>query len=377
VKRDNALNGQWIGEFAGATTGAIHVNIDEDESNYRRVAYLFDNNPQLPPSVAYFSTLNKEPRFSFRTELIQAIDRKSSKAVPWKSIQAEFPPDITFAEYAYVQGSCDQTTLTLSWNTNTGVTGSCVLPRSKSDRPSEIPAQDMDWDAYKEHAIKLASARPLFRGQNKPWRLRTTFHRSGRANLHIFVYKDIPILHRHLSSRTTHVFKLEDQEEFGAFLNLAQHHGYPMPILDWTYSPYVAAFFAYRGITNEQAADSPVEAKVRILVFDSELWTRSLKPVTLIVHPQLHVTIREFISIENERMIPQQAASMVTSVDDIETYIRGRETGTTKYLKAIDLPVRERKQVIRELSYMGITAGSLFPGLDCACEELAERNFGF
>jgi hypothetical protein len=74
-------------------------------------------------------------------------------------------------------------------------------------------------------------------------------------------------------------------------------------------------------------------------------------------------------------MIPQQAASTITSVDDMETYIRSRETDTKKYLQMIDLPVRERKRVIRELSYMGITAGSLFPGLDGACEELAERNF--
>jgi hypothetical protein len=30
---------------------------------------------------------------------------------------------------------------------------------------------------------------------------------------------------------------------------------------------------------------------------------------------------------------------------------------------------------MRELGYMGITAGSLFPGIDGACEELRERNF--
>jgi hypothetical protein len=77
-------------------------------------------------------------------------------------------------------------------------------------------------------------------------------------------------------------------------------------------------------------------------------------------------------------MIPQQAASTVTNVDDMETYIRKRETSAKKkYLQAIDLPVRERKQVVRELSYMGITASSLFPGLDGVCAELRERNFDF
>jgi hypothetical protein len=46
-----------------------------------------------------------------------------------------------------------------------------------------------------------------------------------------------------------------------------------------------------------------------------------------------------------------------------------------KYLSAIDLLIRDRRQVVRDLRYMGITAGSLFPGLDGACEELADRNF--
>jgi hypothetical protein len=195
--------------------------------------------------------------------------------------------------------------------------------------------------------------------------------------MHRFVFKDVPELRRHLSARTKHVFNLEDQQEYGAFINLAQHHGYPTPVLDWTYSPYVAAFFAYRGITNRQAAEASPEARVRIFVFDSGAWIRNLQAVTQLIHPQLYVTVRQFDAIENERMVPQQAASTVSSIDDIETYIRSRETEAIKYLHAVDLPVRERKVVVRELSYMGITAGSLFPGLDGACEELAERNFGF
>ena len=75
-------------------------------------------------------------------------------------------------------------------------------------------------------------------------------------------------------------------------------------------------------------------------------------------------------------MIPQQAASTVTNVDDIEAFITSKQVDATPYLRAIDLPIGERKKVVRELSYMGITAGSLFPGLDGACEELKERNFG-
>jgi hypothetical protein len=51
------------------------------------------------------------------------------------------------------------------------------------------------------------------------------------------------------------------------------------------------------------------------------------------------------------------------------------ETETKKYFSAIDLPVRERREIVRELRNLGITAGSLFPGLDGAGEELTDRNF--
>jgi hypothetical protein len=94
------------------------------------------------------------------------------------------------------------------------------------------------------------------------------------------------------------------------------------------------------------------------------------------LYPAPHFSAGEFLAIENERMIPQQGASTITSVDDIEAYIRSKEVEAKKtYLWAIDLPVAQRRDVVRELRYIGITAGSLFPGLDGACEELKDRNF--
>ena len=115
--------------------------------------------------------------------------------------------------------------------------------------------------------------------------------------------------------------------------------------------------------------------KVRILVFDQDKWKKDWIQFQILTPSGLHLSLGEFLAIENERMIPQQAASTVTNIDDIESYIKSKESNGRKYLWAIDLPVSERAQVVRELNYMGITAGSLFPGLDGACEELKERNF--
>lgn len=205
--------------------------------------------------------------------------------------------------------------------------------------------------------------------------MRTSFHRAGRADLQTFINNDIQGLLKHLSARTKHVFNLDVPDENGAFFNLVQHHGYPTPLLDWTYSPFVAAFFAYRNISNSSAANTKPSNCVRIFMFDQAEWINDWEQILMVSTNVLHLSIGEFLAIENERMIPQQAASTVTNIDDVESYIRNKHPNKKEYLWAIDIPVNERPQVVSELSSMGITAGSLFPGLDGACEELKERNF--
>ncbi len=371
------LNGQWIGTYTGTTGGVIIVNIDERELNYQGVAYLLaDDSKTFPASAAYFRTPNKDAQFQFRTDSILPIDPASGYIAPWEQIKDQYPQIAGFSQYADVTGSWTKDSLTLSWISNLGTAGNCVLPRSKAEQPSELIAVEKDWGAYKEYVANLAARQFLFRGQTDQWRLRTSFHRSGRADLERFLKEDIQVLRNHVSARVKHIFNLAIGDENGAFFNLVQHHGYPTPLLDWTYSPYVAVFFAYRKVSNEAAEKAPPKGKVRIHVFDQIQWKTDWNQILQLVYPGPHLSIGEFLAIENERMIPQQAASTVTNIDDIESYIQSKEAISKKqYLSAIDLPVHDRRQAIRELRYMGITAGSLFPGLDGACEELKERNF--
>src|SRR5881398_1707036 len=119
-----------------------------------------------------------------------------------------------------------------------------------------------------------------------------------------FVNEDIQVLHRHLSVRTRHIFNLGNPDENGAFFNLVQHHGYPTPLLDWTYSPYVAAFFAYRRLSNLKAEAGP-DSKVRIHVLDTFAWMRDQPQPLFVNSVKLFVSVAEFLAIENERMIPQ------------------------------------------------------------------------
>jgi len=165
---------------------------------------------------------------------------------------------------------------------------------------------------------------------------------------------------------------MSDPQENGALLSLAQHHGYPTNLLDWTYSPYIAAFFAFQNLsTAMQSSD-----KVRVFVFDRTLWHTDWQTVFSINAASLELSVIELLAIENERAIPQQSVSMVTNADDIESYVLlNQATKDHVYLTAFDIPYSERSKAIRDLAYMGITAGSLFPGIGGICEELRQRNF--
>jgi FRG domain len=371
------MNGQWVGTFHdSAGDGNIIVNIDERETCYEGVAYTHPTNVELPRAAAFFKTKNKESNCELRTAALLPIDPHALNFAPWDVIKSKYHPDTAFSTFADVKMCLTGSTLVLSWNTDVGITGNCELLTSRASEPSELSAAKMSWSDFKRFLPSLQGKRHLFRGQSSSHRLRTSFHRSGRADISRFHREDIPVLRNHLSARTRHVFNFDIPDEFGAFLNLIQHHGYPTPLLDWTYSPYVGAFFAYRRITNEMAAKADPDAMVRVFVFDQSEWRADWQQILLLLFPGLHLSIGEFMAIENERMIPQQAASTITSVDDIESFIKEKEDlKSKKYLTAIDLPVRERRDIVRDLRYMGITAGSLFPGLDGACEELKDRNF--
>jgi hypothetical protein len=371
------MNGQWSGNYDGTNPGMLVVDLDELPDRYQGTALAYDSRPNLPSSFVQLDTADKSGAFRLNNVVVKPLDPTSGDPTTWEAIRSQYADDVTFPKTANVIGALDGDVLHIAWQTDIGTHGKTSLPRSRAAEPSEYEplANVTDWASFAEFVSRLEHRRYIFRGQSSPKRLRTAFHRTGRANLTRYINSDIPTLHKHLSSRTRHIFNLWVPDENGAFYNLAQHHGYPTPLLDWTFSPYVAAFFAFRSARMDASARE-TEEPVRIFVFDQFAWRTTLNQTLKISPARPHFSLQEFIAIENPRTIPQQSMSSVTNVDDVESHIRANEKNVGQYLRVIDLPRAQRNDVMRILSSMGITAGSLFPGLDGACEELRERFFG-
>jgi steroid delta-isomerase-like uncharacterized protein len=370
-----ALDGQWIGRYNGTNSGLLVMDLDDMETHYQGRALAFDDNSSLPGTFAFVRTPDKSATCNLSLDLLP-IHPSTGDPSTWDQVAKLFP-NVVFPRRAEASVSLDTDALLVNWKTDINTASSARLPKSRAGEPTEYkPSTDItNWSQFKTYVTALEPRRYIFRGQRELLRLRTGFHRTGRADLVRFLETDIQNLHRHLSQRTTHIFNLNIPEQNGAFFNLAQHHGYPTPLLDWTYSPFVGAFFAYRRIKNSEAAGARDDEKVRIFVFDQRLWRETFPQIVKLAPCRPHFSIMEFIAIDNERLIPQQSISSVTNIDDIETYIRSQESEERQYLRIIDLPVKERPLVMQELCMMGITAGSLFPGFDGACEELRERHF--
>jgi hypothetical protein len=365
------LYGQWQGSFQGTNSGEVVFDADRQGQRAVGSAYAYDASG-LPGVLVRFD-LPGNVAHQTATLPVELLHPTEARLMPLAEATARFP-GATFPATVQMTLQAGQRNLKITWNSSAGTQGTATLWPSKADKPSIYKGERgiRTWAQFKKFATNLEPDRFIFRGQSMGHRLRTAFHRTRRKDLLLYLFKDVPMLHRVLTAQTRHLFDLNDPRQMGAFLNLAQHHGFPTPLLDWSHSPFVAAYFAFTG----DPRPSSDGRKVRILMFDRREWAARYPQLQYLTLCRPHFSLLEALAIENERAIPQQSLSTVTNVDDIETYIRAREAETGyRFLRVFDLLRSERETVERELRLMGITAASMFPGLEGACTELKRRLF--
>ena len=162
-----------------------------------------------------------------------------------------------------------------------------------------------------------------------------------------------------------------DREDDFEWLALMQDHGAPTRLLDFSWSPYVAAFFALHNTTAEGViwACNPVEIE-RMKQVDLTKPGNFRK--RLLSEAANFVWLGEPYAM-NRRLIAQSGTFLVPAIlnKSIEEILKDYPNPKQTLIKFILPANRVREKGMRELYRMNVTQATLFPDLDGLARSLA------
>lgn len=153
---------------------------------------------------------------------------------------------------------------------------------------------------------------------------------------------------------------------------LGQHYGLATPLLDWTSSPYVAAFFAFDNLSEEPDID--LDGKKYFSIFALFMDDIINKCVELKIKNDDCVRFVNPLTNENPRLVSQGGVfTKLPDNSDLELWIKEKFKGETDYftLMKFMIPYKNeeiRKNVLIALNRMNINHTTLYPDLHGSSE---------
>lgn len=235
------------------------------------------------------------------------------------------------------------------------------------------------WEAFRAAVTGPRFAGWAFRGQRDAcWPLHCPLGRRLAAfGVHrdAWAHQEERMLRIFRRKAGNHVARPPDADDPFAWFALMQHHGAPTRLLDLTWSPYVAAFFALEPATTDAAvwAVDPVAVAWRARRV-TRLPPSRLDPRDAEVFRRCYLRDGgRFAWIGepermNARLVAQSGTFAVASALDapLDALI-----GDADAVVRLVLPYSVRRAAMRELYAMNLTHATLFPDLDGLARSLA------
>lgn len=245
-----------------------------------------------------------------------------------------------------------------------------MATRKQARRPFRVFRLE-SWEAFLELVTQPPYSHWAFRGErDERWPLYSSLSRYlQNFGVAPAAWPDQEERILRIFKRKAHQFldKPPDLDDDLQWLALMQHHGAPTRLIDFTWSPYVAAFFALE----RTLADGVVWAMNPARIDSS----RNPKPAGM--DPRIKGNYRRFFlkgnhrfiwmgepQTMNRRLIAQSGTFAVPGVLDLPIEEMLSDTDQENILAKIVLANRVRETGMRELYRMNITFATLFPDLD-------------
>ncbi len=261
------------------------------------------------------------------------------------------------------------------------------------------------WEEFEENFKKLEGERAtlesgrspfyvspfLFRGQSSSaWKLQTTLERylpnAVRHRVSGY-YAKILAAKPQIEAGTGRRWEIPTLEDFSKILegqefpNLPglpgyefwaylRHLRFPSPLLDWSRSPYVAAFFAFSGASNQPHTPDAVA------IFAYLEYTGQAKRHSPIA------TTGPYVRTHMRHVLQQSDYSICSVRENNEWYFESHESalstsGQQESLWKFTIPAAERTKVLRMLDRFNLNAFSLLGSDESLVESVANREFIF
>lgn len=261
------------------------------------------------------------------------------------------------------------------------------------DTESNIPTKDIrSWDEFEEFLNDKMYRRWIYRGQaDANWYLESSYLRYARELNPIIrpkskklslLNKFEKVMFRKFKDQAHLYFtKLPDKNSTVEWLALMQHHGTPTRMLDWSFSPYIALFFAVESAESKFSVYCFNHVKFKQIDTDyfkqiDEDFELLKKEVFIDRRGDKGFMYAYEPPFKHERIVAQQGLFTISSTN-YQSYERIIDEYTTRkdIIMKLNFPPKMIPIAIKKLIHMNINAETLFPGIDGFCRSLKHQIF--